>query len=114
MTQGFDRNLQVLSAGAFQEVYRRATSLSIADPLARSLLRLFLGTAIELPVANNTTASIPNELKQFAHIERDVLLVGQGDYFEIWAPDLWSLQEAQLSDSATNSSRFASLTLTTR
>ncbi len=53
ITQGFDRNLQVLTAGAFQEIYRKVISLNIADPLARLLLRLILGTATELGMDNN-------------------------------------------------------------
>ena len=54
MTQGFDRNVQVLTAGAFQQLYRQAASLNIADPLARLMLRLFLGSAIELPAGKST------------------------------------------------------------
>lgn len=114
MTQGFDRNLQVLTAGAFQEVYRRATALNITDPLARLLLRLFLGTAVELAVQDGTTCKIPGELKAYANLGEDLLLIGQGDYFEIWAPELWSQQEAQLRDSDANASRFSALTITTR
>lgn len=114
MTQGFDRNLQVLTAGAFREVYRKATSLNIADPLARLLLRLFLGSAVQFHTDLKGVVIVPNELKEFAHIGQDLLLVGQGDYFEIWAPELWSMQEAQLQDADANSSRFSALTVTTR
>jgi MraZ protein len=114
MTQGFDRNLQVLTASAFQEVYRRATSLNIADPLARLLLRLFLGSAVELSADKRSTVMIPDELKDFASLRGELLLVGQGDYFEIWAPELWSQQEAQLRDADANSSRFSTLTVSTR
>lgn len=114
MTQGFDRNLQVLTAGAFQEIYRRVTSLNIADPLARLLLRLILGTATELEMEKNNRIMIPEDLKNFANLQEDVVLVGQGDYFEIWAPDQWSLQEAQLRDAETNPARFSLLTVATR
>jgi MraZ protein len=114
MTQGFDRNLQVLTAGAFQEIYRRVTSLNIADPLARLLLRLILGTATELEMGKNNRIMIPEELKDFATLHEDIVLVGQGDYFEIWAPDQWSLQETQLRDAETNPARFSLLTVATR
>jgi MraZ protein len=113
ITQGFDRNLQVLTADAFQEIYRRVASLNLADPLARLLLRLILGTAIELGVENNNLM-IPDNLKEFANLNDDILLIGQGDYFEIWAPDLWNKQEAQLRDAETNSARFSVLTVATR
>ena len=114
MTQGFDRNLLVLTKDAFQEIYRRVVSLNIADPLARVLLRLILGTAHEVHLDKNGHLPIPDELKEFANLHEDVLLVGQGDYFEIWSADLWNNQETQLKDADTNSSRFSKLTVATR
>jgi MraZ protein len=114
ITQGFDRNLLVLTRDAFQEIYRRVVSLNIADPLARVLLRLILGTAHEVHMDKNGDLPIPNELKEFANLHENILLVGQGDYFEIWSADLWNNQEAQLNDADTNSSRFSRLTVATR
>jgi MraZ protein len=113
ITQGFDRNLQVLTENAFQEIYRKVISLNIADPLARLLLRLILGTAAELGVDDNDLM-IPDNLKEFAKLDDEISLIGQGDYFEIWAPDLWNVQEAQLRDAETNSARFSMLTVATR
>ncbi len=114
ITQGFDRNLQVLSASAFKEIYGRVMSLNIADPLARLLLRLLLGTAHELEADEHDTIQIPDELREFAGLKQDVLLVGQGDYFEIWSPEFWASQEAELRDAETNARRFSALSVATR
>lgn len=114
ITQGFDRNLQVLSASAFKEIYARARALNVADPLARMLLRLILGNAHELETDEHDSLQIPDELRDYARLEQDVLLVGQGDYFEIWSPEFWASQEAELRDAETNARRFASLTVATR
>jgi MraZ protein len=114
ITQGFDRNLLVLTKAAFQEVYRRVVALNIADPLTRILLRLILGTAHEVHIDKNGYLAIPDDLREFAHLHGNILLVGQGDYFEIWSVDLWSNQEAQLRDADTNSSRFSRISLATR
>lgn len=113
MTQGFDRNVQVLTAGAFQQLYRQAAALNVADPLARLMLRLFLGSAIEVP-AGKTTLTIPDRLRAYAGLEGNVLLVGQGDYFEIWSPQEWGEQESQIQDTNANASRFAALKLGAR
>ena len=114
LTQGWDRNLQVLTGGAFQQIYRAAASLNITNPAARLLLRLILGTAQELDVDANGQLTIPEELKEFANLKEDIFLIGQGEYFEIWAPDLWNKQEAQLRDAEANASRFSALTVTAR
>jgi MraZ protein len=114
ITEGFDRNLLVLTGNAFQEIYERVRSLNIADPLARLLLRLILGTAHEAKADPDGYLAIPDELKDFAELHQDILLIGQGDYFEIWSPDLWNKQEIQLRDAETNSGRFSTLVIATR
>jgi MraZ protein len=103
--------LQVLTNTAFHEIYRTVVSLNIANPLARLLLRLVLGSAQELRVGANGQFTIPEELRQFANLQNDIFLIGQGEYFEIWAPELWGQQEAQLRDAETNASRFSALTV---
>ena len=112
LTQGFDRNLQVLTADAFQEIYRTVISLNITNPVARALLRLILGTAHEAAVDANGELSIPEELKNFANLNKDIFLIGQGEYFEIWSPDQWDQQETQLRDAEANANRFSALTVT--
>ncbi len=89
-------------------------SLNIADPLARLLLRLILGTAHELGLDADGQLTVPQELREFASLQKDILLVGQGEYFEIWASDLWDQQETQLRDAEANASRFSALTVATR
>jgi MraZ protein len=88
-------------------------ALNLAEPIARLLLRLFLGSAVELQAERSGLVAIPEELRQFAGLQDELVLVGQGDYFEIWAPELWGKQEAQLRDADANSSRFAALPMAT-
>jgi MraZ protein len=114
ITQGFDRNLQVITSRAFQEVYRKVMSLNVADPLARLLLRLILGTATRLGTESSNHLSIPGDLKDFANLKEDIFLIGQGDYFEIWSPTLWEEQQAKIGDAETNSTRFITLSVAMR
>jgi MraZ protein len=112
ITQGFDRSLWVLSADEFQAVYARFTALNIADPLARLLLRMVLGNAVELVIDESGRMVIPQELRDFAGLGRKAVLVGQGKYFEIWAPASWQKQELALQDAEANADRFAGLAIT--
>jgi len=86
-------------------------SLNIADPLARLMLRLLLGTATRMGADPSNHLAIPGDLKDYANLRDDILLIGQGDYFEIWAPELWDKQQTQINDAETNSSRFTMLTV---
>jgi len=111
VAQGFDRNLWVLTAAAFQEIYQRFMALNVTDPLARLLLRMFLGSASPLEMDKAGRVVVPKNLRAFANLNSEAVLVGQGNYFEVWAPAHWQEQETQLQDVAANAQRFASLNL---
>jgi MraZ protein len=111
LTQGFDRNLVILTPGAFQEIYQLIMALNVADPLARFLLRMILGNATQLEVDESGRIVLPEHLREFANLTAEAVLVGQGDYFEIWSPTLWSQQQATLQDAEANTMRFVSLNL---
>ena len=112
ITQGFDRNLLVLTADAFQAIYARFTAMNIADPLARLLLRMILGSATELEIDPSGHMLIPPKLREFAGLEADAILVGQGKYIEVWTPAQWQQQVLRLQDAESNAERFAGLVLT--
>jgi len=114
ITQGFDHNLWVLTDEAFQEIYKKLGNLNITDPLARLLFRLILGAAAESGLTNQGYLRIPDDLREYAEIDGEVLLVGQGDYFEIWSPKLWAEQEAELRSMEINTERFSTFEITTR
>jgi len=113
VTQGFDRNLLLLTSNAFEVVARQIKGMNMADPLARLLFRMILGSATRLELDKNNSVLLPQELLDFANIKTDVTLVGQGNYFEIWTPELWKEQENSLNNVEANSHRFASLSIST-
>jgi MraZ protein len=111
ITRGFEQNLWIMSEKVFQEIYKRVVSLNIADPLARLLLRLILGNATKLDLDKSGHVSLPQDLTSFAGFEKEIILVGQGDYFELWAPACWDKQACDLLDIDANTERFAQLDL---
>jgi MraZ protein len=110
VTQGFDRNLLVLPVEAFQGIFQRIKTVNLANPSARLLLRMFLGSASEAALDEGGNISIPENLREFANLdESEVVMVGQGDYCEVWAPALWHKQEIRLQDAEANAERFVLL-----
>ena len=110
-TCGFEHNLLVMSEKEFQDIYQRVAGLNIADPLARLLHRLILGNAARLEISKDGHLRLPPDLLAFAGLQKELVLVGQGDYCEAWAPANWEKQTTILLDSAANSARFAQLDL---
>ena len=111
LTQGFDQNILIMTPNTFQEIYARLAALNITDPLVRLLLRMFLGTANYIENVENETISLPQDLLGYANLESNVVVVGQGEYVEVWSSDLWQQQQAEMQDSQANAQRFSSLTI---
>jgi MraZ protein len=114
LTQGFDQNLLILSEDTFHEIYLHITSLNIADPLARLLSRIFLGKASFVEVDRKGIVSLPASLMEYANLTIDFVIVGQGEYLEVWSPGLWHQQQSQINNAQANAQRFSTFTIATR
>jgi MraZ protein len=112
ITQGFDKCLMVMTESYFQQVYDRIEAMNLTDPTARLLRRLILSNAYPVEVDKVGRIVVPQNLRAFLGIENGELIVaGQGEYFEVWTPALWSEQMAQLQDTEANIQRFSALDL---
>jgi MraZ protein len=113
VSQGFDRNLMVMTAAYFQQVYARINAMSITDPAARLLRRLLLSSAYQVEVDRAGRILLPQNLRQFLALNGEAMVVGQGEYFEIWTPGEWAHQMQTLQDTEANAGRFQALDLST-
>jgi len=112
ITQGFDKCLMVMTGSYFKQVYERIEAMNLADPTARLLRRLILSNAYPVEVDKIGRMLVPQNLRTFLAIENGELVVaGQGEYFEVWMPVLWSEQMTQLQDTEANKARFSTLDL---
>lgn len=111
ITRGFDRNLMVMPSTSFRNLSSRVMSMNLTDPTARMLIRMLLGNANELSLDNSGQMNIPEKLCQVADLHSPAVLVGLGDFFEIWSAEAWSEQENKLVASESDPNRFSSLDL---
>jgi len=111
VTCGFERNLLIMKEEEFQSIYQKVAGLNLADPLARLMQRLLLGNASRLAAGPDGRVRLPHELLALVGLEKEIVLVGQGEYCEAWAPAEWEKQVLSLRDVAANSARFAQLDL---
>lgn len=109
--QGFDNNLMVLTVPTFEAISKRVSQMSLTDPSARLLKRLIFSTADRVEVDRAGRILIPQFLRRSAGLDGEAILVGVGDYFEIWAPSVWEQQVDQLQDVEANAQRFMTLEL---
>lgn len=111
ITRGFDHCLMVMTISYFETVYERINAMNLADPATRELRRLFFANAYSITTDKVGRISVPQDLRDFAKIEGDATIAGQGAYFEIWQPPLWSAQIDELQNAEANPQRFSALDL---
>jgi MraZ protein len=110
ITQGFDRCLMVMTESHFNDMYAILNGLNMADQSARQLRRLILSNAYPVEVDKVGRILVPQNLREFLGIANgDLIVVGQGDYFEVWTPVEWKSQMDNMQDVEANAQRFATL-----
>lgn len=114
VTQGFDCNLIVLPAPSFEQMYLHVNEMSMTDPVARQLKRLIFSSAERCEFDRAGRILLPQFLREAVTLETNAVLVGVGDYFEIWSPAEWAKQNELLTDSNTTTERFSALNLPIR
>jgi MraZ protein len=111
ITQGFDHNLFVLPTDTFEKLYTRINQMNLTDPAARQLRRLFFANADRVEFDKAGRILIPQFLRQAAELSNTAMVVGSGNFFEIWEPTVWQKQNNDLMNSDANTQRFAPLDL---
>ncbi len=111
LTQGFDRNLRLLTEVDFETMAEQINRLSMTDPSIRQLRRLIFATASEVQLDRIGRTLVPQFLREFAGLNTEAVIVGVGEAIEIWSPEAWAEQEGLLQDAEANAQRFAELDL---
>lgn len=74
----------------WEELERRLMRLPSLNRQARRLQRLMVGYATEVELDGHGRILLPKELREFAGLERQAILIGQGNRFELWDESRWS------------------------
>ncbi len=89
MTRGIDRCLAVYPMAAWQDLAARMNALSMADPNARLMRRMVFSEAMDAMLDGQGRVLMPGDLRVYAGIEREAIVVGLHSSFEIWSPERW-------------------------
>ena len=85
-----------------EEGWKRLQDKIVAMPMskARQLQRFFFSGAAEVEPDKQGRILIPQPLRDYASIEKDVTFIGTGDRAEIWSTECWT----QFNDNLTEDS----------
>ena len=98
VTRGIDRCLSVYPLGAWQSLAERVSALSISDPDARQFRRMVFAEAVDEALDAQGRILVPPELRRYAEIDREAVVVGMNTYLEIWDPARWAGLSALVED----------------
>lgn len=90
------RCLLIYPAPAWGPIRDRIMGFSSFDPQTSLWKRLLVGFAEEVDLDSNGRVLVSPELRKFAGIDKQVMMVGQGSHFEVWSVEAWEAQLAQL------------------
>lgn len=102
LTKGQDRAIVVWPAAEFASYAERLNEASRSDPRVQAYQRvLFSGASDEIPDRQGRI-TVPPALREYAGLDRDVVVVGKNTTAEIWDAAAWeaylSTQENAFSD----------------
>ncbi|MGB1237327.1 MAG: division/cell wall cluster transcriptional repressor MraZ [Pseudomonadales bacterium] len=83
------RCLLLYPVDEWEIIQRKIEALPSFDPGARRIQRLLIGHACDVDMDSGGRLLINATLREYASLEKKVVLLGQGKKFEIWSESLW-------------------------
>ncbi|WP_232675806.1 division/cell wall cluster transcriptional repressor MraZ [Nocardioides sp. R-C-SC26] len=101
VTQGLDNCLFVWPPAVFDAEADKAAQRSMSSKAARAYQRMFFSGGDEVIPDKQGRISISASLREYARLEKDVVVIGVRNRLEIWNPQSWeAYQEAELENYA--------------
>lgn len=85
----FDQCLWGYPVPEWRELERKVGALPQFMEEVKALQRVFISAAVECPIDKQGRILLPPELREYAAIDRDVVLVGMTKRIEIWSKERW-------------------------
>ena len=73
----------------WQIIEENLQKLPSFNAAARRIQRLLIGHATDVELDGNGRVLLPNVLRDYAQLEKEVVMIGQGNKFEVWNKALW-------------------------
>ena len=96
MLSRMDGALIAYTYDEWRKIENRILSLAEKSESMRRFRRVFIGGSFECPCDKQDRILIPQNLREYAEFEKDIVLVGVLDHFEIWSRDSWNRENMDL------------------
>ena len=89
LTKGLDGCLYVYTRNEWIILEQKLKTLPLTNKDARAFVRFFFSGANEIDVDKQGRALIPQNLLEYANIEKDIVSIGVSTRIEIWSKSKW-------------------------
>ena len=94
-----DHCLLVYPMPDWEELERKLVRLPSMNKAARRIVRIMVGYATEVDMDGSGRILVSKELREFASLDKQAMLIGQGNKFELWDEATWNeKRDAWLSE----------------
>lgn len=94
VTIGLDRCLFVFPTETFQIYKEKLDAISLANRDARNFTRFFFAGAGECELDKQGRIMLPQKLRTYARLEKDVTVVGVSGRIELWNTEDWEKEHS--------------------
>lgn len=102
VTKGLDNCLFVYPNEEWRNLEQKLRTLPLTNKDARAFIRFFFAGAAECELDKQGRILLPSNLREYAKLKKDLMIIGVSSRAEIWSRDEWERynDEADLSHDA--------------
>jgi MraZ protein len=89
ITRGIDRCVAIYPREEWEKASARLQESSRSNPKVRNFLRIWYSSAVEGEPDKQGRVNVPEHLREYAGLQRDVSVNGVGEFVEIWSREQW-------------------------
>jgi len=90
ITRGLDQCLFVFPMKAWEDLSQKLGTLPIGESGTRSFVRLMLAGAVDVDIDKMGRVLVPDYLKEYANLRKEVIIAGLYNRLEIWDSKKWN------------------------
>lgn len=102
VTRGLDSSLFVYTLSEWEKLAAKLASLPISQANTRAFSRLMLAGAMDLEIDKQGRVTLPDYLRQFANVSRQVIVAGLMNRLEIWDSKKWQAYKKETEKESTS------------
>lgn len=84
------RCLLIYPLSEWEVIQEKISALSSFNKAARRIQRLLVGHATDVEMDASGRVLVPPPLREYAGLDKKVVLLGQGNKFELWSEEQWA------------------------